>query len=201
MSKGRAWSALVVVIGVAAVGGALAWHVHARAAADEASARQANCEQTMGYHRRARLLEQLVLLDCSASQDALEELATSSDGKLAIQALSAIGRTDYSAGKAKASDIAEDLKRSDFVRVMVAAVPKTECPNRVSPPLSHCWNGIHSSVRLKRRRDRRRTTESAPQRQWHQEACQHVTRNRAAARGRKRRRARCPVRARVEIEN
>ena len=77
---------------------------------------QALCETDHAHHRRAQAIDELAAIDSSTSRKALEALAASSDERLAVQAMSAIGRADYSGAKTFLKKVLADTKRSAPMR-------------------------------------------------------------------------------------
>ena len=77
---------------------------------------QTICEEDHAFHRRAQALQELAEIDSSASRKALEALATSKDSGLSVQAISTIGRSDYSGAKTYLKGLLGDTKRSTGLR-------------------------------------------------------------------------------------
>lgn len=112
-----------LALGAAAVvaGGVWPQSLPADAETQKAEELQALCETDQAYHRRARALQDLITLDTSAAHKSLEALAASKDELLAVQAMSAIGRADYSGAKSFLKKCFGDTKRSDHTRTAALA--------------------------------------------------------------------------------
>jgi hypothetical protein len=75
-----------------------------------------------GEYRKAMLIDELRQIDSSAAREALCELADSTDDRLAMLALRALGREGSSGSKIKVAAVYENTSRSPLVRATAQAV-------------------------------------------------------------------------------
>ncbi|MCG3135184.1 MAG: hypothetical protein HMLKMBBP_02690 [Planctomycetes bacterium] len=116
-AEGRAQWALAAAIGAAGLAAAcLVMLARAEAATDKAKAAKARCEASAGELGRGAALEELRAAGDSESRKAIEELADSTDDRIAAQAIATLGRSDHSGARTKLKSIAADTARSDAAR-------------------------------------------------------------------------------------
>ena len=109
------WSWGLLAAGVVAGGLVLAWPP-VEAGGQEVKDLQAICQSPVGQSRRAMLVEQIRVMDTSASRKALEDMASGPDDRLAVLCLAAISRDAYAGSEAKLKATFEATGRSDLVR-------------------------------------------------------------------------------------
>jgi len=75
-----------------------------------------------GESRKAQAIEELRKIDSTVARDELKDLADCTDDRVAMLALRALGRANFSGAKTKIAGVYEDETRSDVVRATALAV-------------------------------------------------------------------------------
>ena len=137
--KSAAFGLVVLAVGCAAV--ILGPAGDATAEQDEVSALVALCNSPIGYHRKAMAIDTLLAMDSGSGRSAIADLAGSSDDRVAVLALAAMGRGDYSGARSTLLTCLADGDRSDIART---AALTAWCRLRKDDQAS--WASVNSAV-------------------------------------------------------
>ena len=118
-SAGRKAVLAVLAVGVVAVAGF--WPA-AEATTSRAQQLDALLRAPGGESRKAQAIEELRKIDSTAARDELKDLADCTDDRVAMLALRALGRANFSGARTKIAGVYEDETRSDVVRATALAV-------------------------------------------------------------------------------
>jgi hypothetical protein len=136
--RGR-WVLLVAVAAASLVVGT--WPA-AEATPTRVEALTSELESPAGEYRKAMKIEELRTIDSSTARTALAGLADSTDERLAMLAIRALGRNATSSATSKVADIYADTGRSDLVRATALAV---WC--QIKADAGRSWSDIKSWVK------------------------------------------------------